>query len=63
MLPLEEAAGANVMPVNEKLFLSSGYPILLGLARKYYEEKNLVVLDMSENEKMDGGLTCLSLRY
>jgi N-dimethylarginine dimethylaminohydrolase len=31
------------------------------LAERYYT--NMVALEMTEFEKMDGGLTCLSLRY
>lgn len=60
-LPAEEGYAADVMPVNDTLFLAAGYPQALAAAKHYYEK--IVTLDMSEFQKMDGGLTCLSLRY
>jgi dimethylargininase len=60
-LPAEEGYAADVLPVNDTLFLAAGYPQALRAAQQYYEK--VVTLDMSEFQKMDGGLTCLSLRY
>lgn len=60
-LPAEEGYAADVMPVNDTLFLAEGYPTALNTAQRYYD--NIITLDMSEFQKMDGGLTCLSLRY
>ncbi len=60
-LPAEEGYAADVMPVNDTLFLAEGYPTALDIAKRDYE--HIVTLDMSEFQKMDGGLTCLSLRY
>ena len=60
-LPAEEGYAADVMPVNDTLFLAEGYPTALAEAKKHYEK--VITLDMSEFQKMDGGLTCLSLRY
>lgn len=60
-LPAEEGYAADVMPVNDILFLADGYPTALSEAKKYYDK--IITLDMSEFQKMDGGLTCLSLRY
>ena len=60
-LPAEEGYAADTMPVNDTLFLAEGYPTALAAAQCYYEK--VVTLDMSEFQKMDGGLTCLSLRY
>lgn len=60
-LPAEEGYAADVMPVNDTLFLAEGYPTALSAAKQYYDK--VITLDMSEFQKMDGGLTCLSLRY
>lgn len=60
-LPRDEGYAADVMPVNDTLFIAEGYPTALEIAQNYYN--NIVELDMSEFQKMDGGLTCLSLRY
>jgi dimethylargininase len=60
-LPLREAHGANVLPINDTLMLMAGYPTVAKLAEKHYP--SIVELPMSEFEKMDGSLTCLSLRY
>jgi dimethylargininase len=60
-LPEEEGLGADVMPVNDTIFIVEGYPTLRKAAEKYYD--NVVALNMSEFQKMDGALTCLSLRY
>jgi len=58
--PEEEYAG-NTLLINDTLIMPKGYPKTrakletLGLA--------IVELDTSETRKMDGGLTCLSLRF
>jgi dimethylargininase len=56
-----EEYAANCVPVNERVLFPKGFPKL---------EKRLrglgyrpLVLDVSEYRKMDGGLSCLSLRY
>jgi dimethylargininase len=55
-----ETGAANVVRVNDRLLVPAGYP---GLARRYDGRDFAVIeLDMSEVAKMDGGLTCLSLR-
>jgi dimethylargininase len=60
MAPGEEYA-ANCIRVNDFILIAAGYPkfeaTLRGLGYK------LIVLDMSEYQKMDGGLSCLSLRF
>lgn len=61
-LPPEEGYAADVLPVNGRLFVAAGCPQALAAARTYYGD-DVVALDMSEFQKMDGGLTCLSLRY
>ena len=60
-LPPEEGYAADIMPVNDTLFLAAGCPKAFALACEFHE--NVIALDMSEFRKMDGGLTCLSLRY
>lgn len=56
-----ESYGANCLRVNEHLLLAEGYPRLQNrLSRLDY---SLITLDMSEFRKMDGGLSCLSLRF
>ena len=60
-LPADEGYAADVMPVNDTLFIAKGYPAAYQASKAYY--KTIVELDMSEFQKMDGGLTCMSLRY
>jgi dimethylargininase len=56
----EEAYAANCIRVNDSVFVAAGHP--------RFEEKldrlgySTVALEMSEFRKMDGGLSCLSLR-
>lgn len=52
---------ANTLWINDTLLMPSGYPD----ARRQLERLHLPVLevDVSEFRKMDGGLTCLSLRF
>jgi dimethylargininase len=62
---IEVAAGeiyaANAVRVNDELFIAAGFPKLAGtLDTLHYQVR---ALDMSEFAKMDGGLSCLSLRF
>jgi dimethylargininase len=56
-----EAYAANCIRVNDTVVIAAGYPTLLAMltARDY----RVVTLPMSEFRKMDGGLSCLSLRF
>ena len=57
----EESYACNCVLVNERVLLPSGFPGLAAtLTRLDY---NPLLLDMSEFRKMDGGLSCLSLRF
>ena len=56
-----ETYAANCVRVNEALLVAAGFPRFEADARKLGLE--VIVLDMSEFEKMDGGLSCLSLRF
>ena len=57
----EESYAANCVRVNDRVLLASGYPRLQRdlIARSFTP----LLLDMSEFRKMDGGLSCLSLRF
>jgi dimethylargininase len=57
----DEAYAANCVRVNDYVLLAAGYPAFQAtLAGLGYA---LLALDMSEYKKMDGGLSCLSLRF
>ena len=60
-VPTGEEYGANCVRVNDVIFVSEGQPQLD--ARLRAQGYTLEVLDMSEYRKMDGGLSCLSLRF
>ncbi len=56
-----ELYAANAIRVNSRVLIASGYPKLAqALADLGYRP---LALEMSEFEKMDGGLSCLSLRF
>jgi dimethylargininase len=57
----EEAHAANCVRVNDRVLLAAGAPGLERLLRSAGHSP--LVLDVSEYRKMDGGLSCLSLRY
>jgi dimethylargininase len=60
VVPGEEYA-ANCVRVNAHVLVAAGYPRMLRtLERLGYDP---IPLDMSEFRKMDGGLSCLSLRF
>jgi len=57
----KESYAANCIRVNERVLVAAGYPKLIGeLADRGFHP---LVLEMSEFQKMDGGLSCLSLRF
>ena len=58
--PAEEYA-ANCIRVNGVVFLPAGFPKTAALLRS--AGHHVMLLDMSEFRKMDGGLSCLSLRF
>jgi dimethylargininase len=60
-VPPGEEYGANCVRVNDCVLVAAGYPALEGLLRSC--GLSPVALDMSEYRKMDGGLSCLSLRF
>lgn len=58
---LDEEYAANCVRVNDYLLVAAGYPLfdqtLRGAGYK------TIALEMTEFQKMDGGLSCLSLRF
>ncbi len=56
-----ESYAANCVRVNQRVLIAEGFPQLHGglIARGF----SPLVLNMSEFQKMDGGLSCLSLRF
>ncbi len=57
----DESYAANCVRINDRVFLPKGYP---KLERQLMEAGfHPLTLDMSEYRKMDGGLSCLSLRF
>ena len=59
-VPEGEEYAANCVRVNDVVFLAHGYPHTRAMLRGL--GYTLELLDMSEFERMDGGLSCLSLR-
>jgi dimethylargininase len=55
----EESYAANVLMVNGKLLVPAGFPRTRELLARY----RVVELDQSEVRKLDGALTCMSLRF
>ena len=57
----EESYGANCVRVNDCVLVAEGFPNLTrDLEARGFK---IMVLNMSEFRKMDGGLSCLSLRF
>ena len=57
----EESYAANSLLVNNKLLIPKGFAETK--LRLLEAEFDVIELDMSEAQKMDGGLTCFSLRF
>ncbi|MDP9087959.1 MAG: arginine deiminase family protein [Pseudomonadota bacterium] len=57
----KEGYAANCIQVNDRVLIAAGYPAMAqALAARGCR---IEALDMSEFRKMDGGLSCLSLRF
>lgn len=57
----EESYAANCVRVNHRVLVASGFPgLTFDLKARGF---NPLLLEMSEFQKMDGGLSCLSLRF
>ncbi len=61
VVPDGEEYAANVLRVNDRVLVPAGYPAMAGRLRA--RGLAVVELAMSEFRKMDGGLTCLSVRF
>ena len=61
VIPEEEAYAANCIWVNNKVIVPSGYPKVTEAIRAAGYE--VILTDTSEYRKIDGGLSCLSLRF
>jgi len=60
-IDLEETYAANSLWINNRVLVPSGFP----KTRKLIEQAGYetIILDVSEFQKLDGGLSCLSLRF
>jgi dimethylargininase len=60
-VPAEESYACNCVLVNDRVLVPAGFPKLRSeLVQRGYSPMEV---DMSEFRKMDGGLSCLSLRF
>ncbi|MEM9385557.1 MAG: N(G),N(G)-dimethylarginine dimethylaminohydrolase [Pseudomonadota bacterium] len=62
LVPEEEMYAANALWVNETLLVAEGFARTLARVRDALTLP-IITLAMSEFEKVDGGLSCLSLRF
>jgi dimethylargininase len=60
-VPDTERFAANALRVNEYVLVADGYPVTRAAIESLGFE--VITLDMSEFRKLDGGLSCLSLRW
>jgi dimethylargininase len=60
-IPEEESYAANCIWINDKVILPKGYPIAGEIIKNAGYQ--IVEVDVSEFQKLDGGLSCLSLRF
>lgn len=60
-IPVEESYAANCIWVNDKVIVPQGYPRVLAAVKGAGYE--VLTVDTSEYRKLDGGLSCLSLRF
>lgn len=56
-----ETYAANCVRVNDYVLIAAGYPVFTEKLRELGYQT--IALEMTEFEKMDGGLSCLSLRF
>lgn len=60
-IPEEEAYAANCIWMNDTVIVPEGYPAVLAAVKAMGYET--ITVDTSEYRKLDGGLSCLSLRF
>lgn len=56
-----EEYSANCVWINNRVLVPDGYPLTSSKVKEAGYE--IIILDMSEFRKLDGGLSCLSLRF
>ena len=61
IIPAEEAYAANCIWVNDKVIVPANFPAVEKIVREAGYE--VILVDTSEYRKIDGGLSCLSLRF
>ena len=61
VIPEEEAYAANCIWVNDTVIVPEGYPAVKAAVEK--AGYKVITVDTSEYRKIDGGLSCLSLRF
>ncbi len=61
IVPDNEAYAANSLWINGKVIVPQGFPVTAKSIREYGYE--VIEIDVSEFQKLDGGLSCLSLRF
>ena len=60
-IPEKESYAANCIWINDKVLIPKGYPVS---KQKILDEGyQIIEIDVSEFRKLDGGLSCLSLRF
>lgn len=59
--PADEAYAANCIWMNGKIIVPEGYPTVEKAVKEAGYE--VILVDTSEFRKLDGGLSCLSLRF
>ncbi|MCK5826039.1 MAG: hypothetical protein KAG93_03330 [Desulfuromusa sp.] len=60
-VPADEPGAANCIAINDKIMMPAGFPQTRQLLDQVGSE--IIEVDISEFAKIDGGLTCLSLRF
>ena len=61
IIPDDEAYAANCIWVNDKVIVPAGFPKVAQAVKDAGYE--VIITDTSEYRKLDGGLSCLSLRF
>lgn len=60
-VPVGEEYAANCVEINDYVLIAAGFPQTERMINEHGYET--IALEMSEFQKMDGGLSCLSLRF
>ncbi|BEV72834.1 MULTISPECIES: dimethylargininase [unclassified Paludibacterium] len=60
-IPLHEAYAANSIWVNDRVIMPAGYPVTLAKVKALGYQ--VIEVDTSEFRKIDGGVSCMSLRF